>query len=217
VPLRPIALSGALAALAAAILGCGGSTTTVVSTTTIRETPDSVPKLPKPWRAPRARGQGLAFGVPPEWVVGGPCLGDANKKKGKTGKTAHAVVICSPNRLTTVSITADRSQKAMALTPEAFAQRTVQALDRRRYGGTLHTEAPQPYGHHYDAASIDGRGHLKGRNFPSKVKVVVLRRDGLVNITAVIATNAERAAGMQSRLAERIVRTIRDQPSGRSG
>ena len=161
----------------------------------------------------RARGQGVAFGLPPEWVQGGACLGGTKQSE----KTAGAIVVCSPNLLTTVSVAADRSRAALALDPQAFAGHTVAALDKAQYGGTLHTGPPQPFGHIYDAAAIDARGHLKGRKFPSNLRVIVLRREDLANFTVVIATNAKRSSGAQSREADQIVKTIRDQPSGRSG
>jgi hypothetical protein len=206
-------LACALVAAAAALAGCGGSSPTVVSTTTVPETQDPLPKLPHQWKAVRARGQGVAFALPPGWVQGGACLGGTKQR----GKTAGAIVVCSPNLLTTVSVAADRSRAALALDPQAFASRAAAALDKAEYGETLHTGPPQSFGHIYDAAAIDGRGHLRGRKFPSKVRVIVLRREELANFTVVIATNAKRSSAAQSREADQIVRTIRDQPSGRSG
>lgn len=222
-------------ALCGGVVGCGGAGST--STTVQVETVDQLPKLAKHWHRFASGAQGFALGVAPGWRHGAPCLGDSNhraKHKHKGGKKGKGdkhkggkhkdgngtgtkdegtgvVVLCSPDLLTTVSITVDRSAAALDVPIDEFATRAFDGLDKKRYAGTLGAAAPHYFNHLYDGVTVAGKGRVPGSGFAQNVAVIVLRRDGLANFTVVIASNAKRASGAERRQAERMVGTLRDQ------
>jgi hypothetical protein len=132
-------------------------------------------------------------------------------QKGTRGAGAEVVVLCSPNLLTTVSVTVDRSTEALDVPVNQFATRAFQSLSDERYGGSLEGGQPRKFGGVYEGVAVSGKGRIPGSGFKQKVKLIVLRRESLANFTVVIAANAS-ASAAQQRQAERMVRTLRDEP-----
>jgi hypothetical protein len=58
---------------------------------------------------------------------------------------------------------------------------------------------------------VDGSGDAKG-GIPQRVLVVVERHPGLATYTAVVATNAKRAAGSRRDEIRRMLRSLRGRP-----
>jgi hypothetical protein len=133
------------------------------------------------------------------------------EQKRAKGARAEVVVLCSPNLLTTVSVTVDRSTEALDVPVEQFATRAFQSLSDERYGGSLEGGRPRQFGGRYEGVSVSGEGKIPGSGFKQKVELIVLRRESLANFTVVIAANAS-ASAAQQRQAERMVRTLRDEP-----
>lgn len=157
------------------------------------ETADPLPELPRKWARhvnPRA---GFAIARPPGW--------SARDRR-------RSSLMRSPDRLAAVTISADRSEGGLALPLNEFATRVADALRGFR---RLKTEPPRPFRARYDAVAVAGRGQAKG-GVPQRVLVVVERRAGLATYTAVVATNAKRAAGRHRDEIRRMLRSLRGRP-----
>lgn len=169
------------------------------------ERPEQVKGLPAGWELERNSAQGFSLGAPPGWREGGDCLGG--------GAAPGAVtILCSPDRLVTLSVQADRTDEALELDPGEFASRTMTGL-ADSYDG-LEPGKPRPFKARYEGASVAGEGRAVGSRVEQDVQVVVLRRDGVANFTAVIAANAEKPTGPAVELAEKALETLRSQPVG---
>lgn len=169
------------------------------------EKPEEVSGLPAGWTVERNSAQGFSLGAPPGWRSGAECL-----KKG--GGDVTVTILCSPDRLVTLSISADRTADALELGPEAFAARTMDGLGDS-YDG-LEAGKPKRFSAHYPGAIVEGSGKAVGTGVPQDVSVVVLRRDHVANFTAVIAANASQPTGPAVALATQALKTLRSEPVG---
>ena len=199
----------AAAIVAGLVAGCGGSDPDPgpQAEPRPREKAEGLPELPEGWTKLENKSQGLAFGVPPGWKRGTDCL-----RGGTTPGTTS--VICSPDKLVSLAVTADRSEQALELPPAEFAVRTMEGLETEGYR-SLDPEKPKDFKGHYNGTSLKASGKA-ATGVRQNVKVVVLRRDDYANFTAVIAANAERPTGPAVELAERSLRTLRSQPTKQS-
>jgi len=196
-----------------ALAGCGGDegegdAPEETTTTQKAEKPESVRGLPPGWTVERNRPQGFSIGAPPGWRSGGDCL--------KGGAEVPSVtILCSPDKLVTLSVSADRTDEALEVDPAEFAARTLTGL-ADSYDG-LKPGKVKPFKGHYDGATVSGTGEAVGTGVHQDVNVVVLRRDGVANFTAVIAANADQPTGPAVELADESVETLRSQPVGAPG
>lgn len=200
--------SAVIAALAGAALlagGCGSGSEEAPSQPRPPEKAESVGGLPPGWTVAEDAAQGFALGAPPGWREGGDCL-----KAG--GEPGNVTVLCSPDKLVTLSVSADRTNEALELEPGEFAVRTLEGL-ADSYDG-LEPGEPKPFRGHYDGASVTGSGEAVGTGVRQDVTVVVLRREGAANFTAVIAANAEQPTEPAVKLAGEALETLRSQPVG---
>jgi hypothetical protein len=199
------------AALAAAVglvlaaAGCGEREEPEPTTTTPVEQAEKVPKLPDRWKVLRVPDQGFALGQPPGWHKGRQCLA----KKTSPGTTT---VLCSPDRLLTLSISADRSAEALEITPEEFAARVMARLSEN-YQKPLDPGKPKPFKAHYDGAQVNATGKA-AKGIREDVRVIVMRRDDVAVFTAVIAKHASKATGTHTKFAERALKSLRSRPVG---
>jgi hypothetical protein len=193
---------GALAALAAAVIlaGCGGSgddettTTTTRSVPPPRETIDHVPKLPASWHKYVNERGGFALGLPRGWEAS------------SNGPTA---LVRSFDRLVAISIAPDRRAEALDDPLDEVADLTAEALTGFR--GELELKPVRDCEHRYECAEVRARGTAKG-GVKQRLQVIVLRRDGVAQLTAVIAANAKKSADESLHLAKRVVATLRTRP-----
>jgi hypothetical protein len=212
----------AAGALAAALGGCGEKEEPEVRPPPRPpERSERVPKLPSAWTEAGNEEQGFALGVPPGWKRGRDCLPHGRRPGATT-------VLCSPDKLVTLSVSADRSDEALELAPGAFAVRATKRLGEERYPRGLEAGRPRRFGTHYNGVVVRAQGKA-ATGVEQDVSVVVLRRAGIANFTAVIAANAGKPTGPAVGLAERGLRSLRSQPpragpraapdqrSGRSG
>jgi hypothetical protein len=169
------------------------------------EEPEQVKGLPAGWTVERNEAQGFALGAPPGWGRGAECLAGG-------AELGPVTILCSPDKLVTLSVQADRTNEALELEPEAFASRTMEGLADSYEG--LEPGKPEPFKAHYDGAAVSGQGRAVGSGVMQDVRVVVLRREGAANFTAVIAANAEKPTGPAVKLAEQALRELRSQPVG---
>ena len=110
-----------LVAASLALGACGGDDEqTSSSTSTVdKAVPDQVekaeeaPDLPNGWTVMSDPVQGFRLGAPPGWKDGRDCL----LKDASPGEVA---VLCSPDKLVTLSITVDRSADGLTLNPAEF-------------------------------------------------------------------------------------------------
>jgi hypothetical protein len=198
----PAALVVAAGLLALGV-GCGEREEPEPTTTTPVEHPEKVPKLPDRWKVLKVPDQGFALGQPPGWHKGKDCLA----KKAKAGT---ATVLCSPDRLLTLSISADRSDDALEITPEEFAGRVMARLSEN-YQKPLDPGQIKRFKAHYDGAKVSATGQA-AHGVREDVSVIVMRRDDIAVFTAVIASNAAKATGQHKKYAERALRSLRSRP-----
>ena len=202
-----IALACFLAAAATLAAGCGSDDAEEApSEPRPTETAERVGHLPDGWETLTNDAQGFAIGVPPGWGEGKACGSDAPRPS--TGTT----LLCSPDRLVTLGISIDRTNEALAVTPEEAAPRTAEAISQRSFEGTLEVGEPRPVKGRYDGASVTAAGQASGGR--SQLEVYTLRREGIAAITAVVGANSGKAAGEDMRLAEKAIRSLRTKPVG---
>jgi hypothetical protein len=206
--LKRLVLVAALSSLALA--ACGGDDSSSEQpdepeTEPKAERPEEVKGLDQGWEVERNTAQGFSIGAPPGWRKAGDCLGGGLAPGSVT-------ILCSPDKLVTLSIQADRTDEALELDPGEFATRTMTGL-ADSYDG-LESGKPKPFKAHYEGAVVAGEGKAVGSGVDQDVQVVVLRRDGVANFTAVIAANADKPTGPAVKLAEEALETLRSQPVG---
>jgi hypothetical protein len=196
---------GALAALVAAVVlaGCGGSddettTTAPPPAPPPRETIDQVPKLPGSWHKYSNQRGGFALGLPRGWEAE------------SSGPTA---LVRSFDRLVAISIAPDRRAEALDDPLDEVADVTAAALTGFR--GQLELKPVRDCEHRYECAEVRARGTAKG-GVEQRLQVIVLRRDGVAQLTAVIAANAKKSADESLHLAKRVVATLRTRPPARA-
>jgi hypothetical protein len=204
-----ILLVGASLALGA----CGGDGETTSSTSTVdKAVPDEVekaekvPDLPDGWTVLSDPVQGFRLGAPPGWKDGRDCLLEG-------ASPGDVTVLCSPDKLVTLSITADRSADGLTLDPADFAQQTLDQLAAEGFRGPLDAREPKPFDARYRGASVTAKG-TSTSGVRENVTVVTMRRDGVATFAAVIAANADRPTDPAVELAEEALRTLRSQPLG---
>ena len=192
---------GLVIALALAGGGCGEDETT--APTPPPETPQALPKLPKRWHAHGDRAIGYRIGIPPGWRVIG----------GRTGG-AKAALIRSPDRLVAVTLVAARDPEALEVPLDEFATRALAALPGFRT--PLEPSTPRPFAKTpFDAVQTAATGTTKSRGLKERTRLIVLRREGIVNYTVAIAQHARGGhSAKDSAVAVKMVRTLRNQPVG---
>ena len=161
------------------------------------ETADELPKLPRGYEPFISRVNGIAIGRPPGW--------DARDRGIATRLTA-------PDELVVMSLSADRTDPAVAADPRTLAVRTFQALEG--YEGDLDPSEPRPFKQRYQAYEVRGEGVAASTGVRQRLRVIVLRREGVAVITAVIAENAKVGARAEVGQALDSVRTVRTRPVG---
>jgi hypothetical protein len=182
------------------IAGCGDSSDDETTTTTTtpapppRETIDHVPKLPDSWHKYVNERGGFALGLPRGW------------KEKPSGATA---LVRSYDRLVAISIAPDRRPEALDDPLDEVADATAAALTG--FKGELERKPVRDCEHRYECAEVRARGTAKG-GVEQRLQVIVLRRDGVAQITAVIAANEKKSADESLHLAKRVVATLRTRP-----
>jgi hypothetical protein len=194
---RKIIASLLLAGLFVAAAGCGGSEgeSSAVDQPTEAETAQTLPELPRGWSEYRNAAGGFALGLAPGW---------------RSREIGTRSLIRSPERLVALTISADRTDNALALEPGASAIRTLEALPG--FEGGVDPGDPRPLRHRYQAVQVEATGTSKG--IRQRLRLVLLRRDDVAVITALVAENADQDAGAQAETALAMLRTLRTQPVG---
>lgn len=167
------------------------------------EKPEFVEGLPAGWTEEENEAQGFSLGAPPGWRSGGECLEGG-------AEAVPVTILCSPDKLVTLSVSADRTNEALELSPEDFAARTMTGLADSYEG--LKPGKPKSFSGHYDGATVEGSGKAVGTGVEQDVTVAVLRREGVANFTAVIAANADEPTQPAVELAKEALDTLRSQP-----
>ena len=160
------------------------------------ETADKLPKLDRGWEEFANPTAGIAFGRPPGW--------SAKDQQAVTSLTA-------PDQLVSATITIDRTVDALRGDPKVSATQTAELL--QGYKEPLKPSKPKPFGHEYDGAIVEADGVAKKSGVRQRVRVIVLEREGVAVVTAVIAENAEqKRAKPEAKQAEEAVKTLRTRP-----
>jgi hypothetical protein len=159
------------------------------------ETADKLPKLKRGWEEFANSEAGIAFGRPPGWSA-----------KGKGAVTS----LTAPDQLVSGTITVDRTDDALRGDPKTFATETMELLPG--YKKPLDPGKAKPFGHKYDGAVTEAKGVAKKSGVSQRVRVIVLEREGVAVVTSVIAENAKRKAGDESKQAEQAIKTLRTRP-----
>ena len=192
------ALLAACATAALAVAGCGGDGEEAPATPDrpqAVEAADELPALPRGWEPFANPGAGVALGRPPGW---------------KADEDGTVTRLTAPDELVVVSISADRTNEAFDLPPGEFARQTAAALTG--YREPLEPSRPKPFRHRYDGAQVAARGVAAKSGVRQDVRVVVIRRDGLAVVTAVVAANAEPGSAAEVRAALQALETLRTRP-----
>ena len=202
-----------LVAASLALGACGGDGEATSTTATAdkavpdqAEKAEKVPDLPQGWTVLSDPVQGFRLGAPPGWKDGRDCLL-------KGASPGEVTVLCSPDKLVSLSITADRSADGLTLDPADFAQQTIDQLATEGFRGPLDAGEPKPFDARYRGASVTGKGTASS-GVRENVTVVAMRRDGVATFAAVIAANADKPTEPAVELAEKALRTLRSQPLG---
>jgi hypothetical protein len=179
---------------AVAIAGCGSAG--VTPPPTVAEIAQQPAKPPPRWRVKLDHAHGFSIAVPPGWAV---------------VDNGGAVLFRSPDHLVAVSLSVDRTPAAFAGPPAEFARQTLAALPG--YESPLRPGPPRRItGTPLKAIAVGSSGVASAGGVRQNVEVAVLRRDGLVNYTAVTAANSKATPAVDSAQANRILKTIRDLP-----
>jgi hypothetical protein len=190
-------ISTRLVALGAALViaGCGSSPAKP-SPPTIVETAQQPANLPPGWSRHLDNAHGFSLAVPPDWEKSD--LGDS-------------VLFRSPDHLVALSLSVDRTPAAFQSPPAEFARQTLAALSG--YRSELKPGPPRAIGGTpLQGVVVESRGVTVAGSIAQDVQVAVLRRDRLVNYTAVIAANAKSTPAPEGAQAARMLRTVRDLP-----
>lgn len=184
-------------ALLAAVAGCGSDGKPAKSTPTRVESAQPPAKHPSGWKTVLDNDHGFSIAVPPGWSAGG--------RRG-------TMLYRSPDHLVAVSLSVDRTSGAFRTSPASFARQTLRALSG--YKGKLVPSASHPIaGIPLDGVLVTATGESKD-GVRQEVEVAVLRRDHLVNYTAVIAANAGSTPPEEIAAARVMVASLRDLPIG---
>ena len=194
--LKTLGIGLILAAVAAAAVGCGGSSETAPQAPP-PERRQALPSLPRGWEPHRDRSVGYAIGIPPRWEL--------REHRG-------SVLLRSPDHLLAVSLAVDRGADALGVPLERFAIQALAALPG--FETRLEPSRPRPFaGTPFDAVETTAKGSTRASGLEERVTLVALRRDAVVNYTVAIVENAQRRRSADDRaIAVRMVRTLRDQP-----
>jgi len=179
------------------VAGCGGGSTSTMTSTTPKETPQKLPKLPPGWKARRDQTIGYAIGLPTDWEVQGH--GD------------RSVLFRSPDHLVAATLTAARGAGVFSVPLEKFAAQALGGLPGFKV--PLNPGKPKPFkGTPLKAVQTSASGTQAG-GLKERATLVVLRRDHLVNYTVAVLENArQREAKFDRSVATRMIQTLRDQP-----
>jgi hypothetical protein len=162
-----------------------------------QETAEELPKLPRGFEPHLSRANGLILGRPPGW---------------KATNRGIATLLIAPDKLVVMSLTADRTDAALAADPRALATDTFQVLEG--YKGRLDPSEPRRFKHRYEAYAVKGEGVAADTGVPQRLRLIVLRRKGATIVTAVIAENAKVKAPEEVDQALEALRTLRTRPVG---
>jgi hypothetical protein len=187
----PATLALAIAA-AALVAGCGGSGITPPQV--VVETAQQPAKALPGWKGRLDHTHGFSIALPPGWTA---------------IENGDAVLFRSPDHLVAVSLSVDRTEPAFSSPPAEFARQTLAALPG--YRSPLQPGPPRRIaGTPLQGVGVRSSGVAGAVR--QNVEVAVLRRDRLVNYTAVIAANAKATPTAELALADRMLKTIRDFP-----
>ncbi|MDX6586618.1 MAG: hypothetical protein QOI31_1091 [Solirubrobacterales bacterium] len=159
------------------------------------ETVDKLPQLKRGYEEFVNTGAGVAFGRPPGWSA---------KEQGAVTE------LNAPDELVAARISIDRTDDALGLDPKTSATQTAELLPG--YKKPLDPGKAKPFKHEYEGAIVEAKGVAKKSGVPQRVSVIVLERNGVAVVTAVIAENAERNTGAESKQALEAIRTLRTRP-----
>jgi hypothetical protein len=193
----PMLCCAVTVACALGLGACGGSDSSDETTTTApAETVDGVPNLPPGWRVVKNRGQGFAFGLPPGWTA----------REGR----AQVTIVNSVDRRIAITISADRTNEALAPPLDEYASDVAESLATRGFSD-VRTDKAQPFRDRYDAVRLPASGRGPG-GIRERILVFALRRDKIVNLTALTARRATVPSTLYQDDLERLVRSLRSRP-----
>lgn len=200
---------GLLLAAAIALAGCDSgsdesstgtsagdeSTPSAKTVARAKESGDQLPKLDRGWVAVRSRSGGFVLARPPGWSA---------------QRSGSALTVLAPDELVAVTVSADRTPEGLAIPPGEFATRAARSLPG--FKKAPKPSPARPFEHRYKASQVVARTKAKN-GIPQELRVVVIRRNGLVTFTAVLARNAKRHDAEEAKEALEIVSTVRSRPS----
>lgn len=171
---RSLAIGSTLVSLVAAVAlaACGSDDPAPTTTTREAETAEVLPELPRGWNPYVNRAAGFSLGRPPGW---------------EASEEGRATLFRSPDELVAMTISADRTDEAQELPLKEFATRTFSALSGLK---EIEFGEPERFRSHYDGVLLEGRARRVKNRLLEKIRVIVLRREGLATISAVIFGNS---------------------------
>jgi hypothetical protein len=157
------------------------------------ETADEPAQLPAGWRRHVSEAEGFSVGVPPGW---------------KVRERTPATELRSKGKLVVVSITADRTEDALAVSLDDYAEQTARRL---RGFKRLRTGKPRPFRSRYPAIAVRGNGVAKG-GVRERLLLVITRRPELAAYAILVVRNARSPNSRDTRRAKRVIRSLTGRP-----
>jgi len=186
-----------LSAGALLIAGCGSDSdeTEHAEPERAEETLDKLPELERGYEEFVNSDVGVAIGRPPGW---------------KAQARGALTTLTAPDELVLVSISINRTDDALDLDPDDFADQTAAALEG--FKDPVMTAEPKEFEHRYEGAEVRGKGVVRNTGVGQTVQVIVLEREDVAVVTAVVFANSERNTSAAAKQALEAIESLRSRP-----
>jgi hypothetical protein len=187
--------------LAAALVGCGGSSSTRDASTRDASTPAESADPPAAalpgWSRLVNGAAGFSLSLPPGWT--------------SRGSTGGSTLLRSRDRALAVAVSADRSRDGAGDPPTTYLDRTVRSL--AGYRDLRAGRAVAVQGLHYPAAKVTAIGTFRRTRVRQAITLYALHRPGRVTYTLAVFRSAAIPAARYAPYLQVLLRSFRGQPA----
>ena len=182
--------------LAAALAGCGGSSSSR-DTSTPPERADPPAAAPLGWSRLVNGAAGFSLSLPPGWT--------------NRGSAGGSTLVRSRDRALAVAVSADRSRDGAGDPPTTYVDRTVRNL--AGYRGLSVGRAVAVPGLHYPAASVTAIGTFRRTQVRQAITLYALHRPGSVTYALAVFRSAKTPAARYAPYLRILLRSFRARPA----